>query len=109
LLSSAPAWLEWDPLTGAKGLTGRDWFELLSALAQAPRGATQRFVAQRLGITKVEARQRLRSAVTAGLVVESVDHTLAQPRRRVFSLRHPEGTEALEFLRGESLSGQKPR
>ena len=109
MLSSAPLWWEWDPLTGAKRLTGRDWFELLSTLAQAPRGATQRFVAQRLGVTKVEARQRLRSAVTAGLVVESVHHTLAQPGRRVFSLRHPEGTEALELLRGESLSGQKPR
>jgi predicted transcriptional regulator len=109
LLSSAPAWWEWDLLTGPKRLTGRDWFELLSTLAQAPRGATQRFVAQELGITKVEARQRLRSAVTAGLVVESVHHTLAQPGRRVFSLRHPEGTEALELLRGESLSGQKPR
>jgi MarR family len=100
LLSSAPVWWEWDALTGAKTLTGRDWFELLSALAQAPGGATQRFVAQRLGVTKVEARQRLRSAVTAGLVVESVHHTLAQPGRRVFYLRHPEGTEALELLRG---------
>jgi predicted transcriptional regulator len=109
LLSSAPAWWEWDPLTGAKRLTGRDWFELLSALARTPRGATQRFVAQELGVTKVEARQRLRSAVTAGLVVESIHHTLAQPGRRVFSLRHPEGTEALELLRGESLSGQKPQ
>jgi hypothetical protein len=109
LLSSAPVWLEWDPLTGAKRLTERDWFELLSALAQAPRGATQRFVAQKLGITKVQARQRLRSAVTAGLVVESVHHTLAQPGRWVFSLRHPEGTEALELLRGESLGGQQPR
>jgi predicted transcriptional regulator len=109
LLSGAPVWWEWNPLTGAKKLTGRDWFELLSTLAQAPRGATQRFVARELGITKVEARQRLRSAVTAGLVVESVHHTLAQPGRRVFSLRHPEGTGALELLRGESLSGQKPR
>jgi DNA-binding IclR family transcriptional regulator len=96
-------------LTGAKRLTGRDWFELLSALAQAPKGATQRVVAQKLGVTKVEARQRLRSAVTAGLVVESVHHTSAQPGRRVFSLRHPEGTEALELLRGKSLSGRKPR
>jgi hypothetical protein len=110
LLSSAPVWWEWDPLTGAtKRLTGRDWFELLSALAQAPRGASQRFVAQELGITKVEARQRLRSAVTAGLVVESVHDTRAQPGRRVFCLRHPEGPEALELLRRESLSGQKPR
>ena len=109
MLSSAPVCREWDLLTDAKRLTGRDWFELLSTLAQAPRGASQRFVAQRLGITKVEARQRLRSAVTAGLVVESVHHTLAQPGRRVFSLRHPEGTEALELLRAESLSGQKPR
>jgi hypothetical protein len=49
----------------------------------------------------VEARQRLRSAVTAGLVVETVHHTLAEPGRRVFSLRHPEGTEALELLKGE--------
>jgi response regulator of citrate/malate metabolism len=109
LLSSAPARWEWDLLTGPKRLTGRDWFELLSALAQAPRGASQRFVAQKLGITKVDARQRLRSAVTAGLVVESVHHTSAQPGRRVFSLRHPEGTEALELLRGDSLSAQKPR
>ena len=96
-------------MTGAKRLTRRDWFELLSTLAQAPRGATQRFVAQRLGITKVEARQRLRSAVTAGLVVESVHHTLAQPGRRVFSLRHPEGTEALELLKAESLRRVQPQ
>jgi DNA-binding IclR family transcriptional regulator len=109
LLSSPPVCWEWDRLTGVKRLTGRDWFELLSALAQAPRGVTQRFVAQRLGITKVEARQRLRSAVTAGLVVESVHHSLAQPGCRVFALRHPEGTEALELLRAELLSGQKPR
>lgn len=101
MLSSAPVWWEWDHLTGAKRLTGRDWFELLSTLAQAPRGATQRLVAQKLGITKVEARQRLRSAVTAGLVVERVHHTLAQPGRRVFSLRHPEGSEALELLKGK--------
>ena len=107
--SSAPVWWEWDPLSGAKRLTGRDWFELLSTLAQAPKGATQRFVARRLGITKVEARQRLRSAVTAGLVVESVHHTLAEPGRRVFSLRHPEGKEALELLEAESLRRQQPR
>ena len=109
MLSGAPVWSEWDPMTGAKSLTGRDWFELLSTLGQAPRGATQRFVAQKLGITKVEARRRLRRAVAAGLVVESVHHTLAQPGRRVFSLRDPEGTEALELLRGESLSGRKRR
>jgi predicted transcriptional regulator len=100
LLSSAPV-LGVDPLTGARRLTGREWFELLSAIAQTPRGATQRLVAQTLGVTKVEARQRLRSAVTAGLVVETVHHTLAEPGRRVFSLRHPEGTEALELLKGE--------
>ena len=81
--------------------------ELLSALAQAPGGATQRFVAQELGITKVEARRRLRSAVAAGLVVESVHHTSAEPGRRVFSLRHPEGDEALELLKRESL--RRPR
>jgi hypothetical protein len=85
-------------LTGVRSLTGREWFELLSAIAQTPRGATQRLVAQRLGVTKVEARQRLRSAVRAGLVVETVHHTLAEPGRRVFSLRHPEGTETLERL-----------
>jgi hypothetical protein len=101
LLSSAPVCWGWDPLTGARRLTGRERFELLSALAQTPRGATQRRVAQRLGVTKVEARQRLRSVVTAGLVVETVHHTLAEPGRRVFSLRHPEGTEALELLKGE--------
>jgi len=84
-------------------------FELLSTLAEAPRGATQRFVAQRLGITKVEARRRLRSAVTAGLVVESIHHSLAQPGRRVFSLRHPEGSEALGRLKAEALSGHRPR
>jgi DNA-binding transcriptional regulator LsrR (DeoR family) len=53
-------------------MTGRDWLELLLTLAQAPKGVTQRSVAQELGITKVEARRRLRSAVTAGLVVESI-------------------------------------
>jgi DNA-binding IclR family transcriptional regulator len=83
--------------------------ELLSALAEAPSGATQRFVAQKLGITKVEARRRLRAAVTAGLVVESVHHTSAQPGRRVFSLQHPEGTEALRLLKGESLRRQQPQ
>jgi response regulator of citrate/malate metabolism len=96
-------------MTGVQRLTRRDWFELRSTLAQAPKGATQRFVAQKLGITKVEARRRLRSAVTAGLVVESVHHTVAQPGRRVFSLRHPEGTEALELLQGKSLSRQQPQ
>ena len=101
MLSSARVWWKWEPMTGAKRLTGRDWFELLSTLAQAPKGATQRSVAQRLGITKVEARQRLTSAVTAGLVVENVHHSLAEPGRRVFSLRHPEGAEALELLRGK--------
>jgi DNA-binding IclR family transcriptional regulator len=88
-------------VTGAKRLTAREWLELLSAVAQAPRGTTQRLVAQRLGVTKVEARQLLRSAATAGLVVETVHHTSAQPGRRLFSLRHPEGTEALELLKGE--------
>ena len=88
-------------MTGGRRLTAREWFELLSAVAQAPRGATQRLVAQRLGVTKVEARQRLRSAVTAGLVVETVHHTSAEPGRRLFSLRHPEGTKALELLKGE--------
>jgi DNA-binding IclR family transcriptional regulator len=83
--------------------------ELLSALAHAPSGATQRFVAQELGITKIEARRRLRSAVAAGLVVERVHHTSAEPGRRVFSLRHPQGTEALELLRAESLRRERPQ
>ena len=109
MLSGAPESWEWDPMTGAKRLTGRDSLELLLTLAQAPRGATQRSVAQKLGITKVEARRRLRSAVTAGLVVESVHHTSAEPGRRVFSLRHPEGTEALESLKRESLRRQQPQ
>jgi DNA-binding IclR family transcriptional regulator len=109
LLSGAPVWWEWEPMTGAKRLTGRDWLELLLTLAQAPKGATQRSVAQRLGITKVEARRRLRSAVTAGLVVESVHHTSAEPGRRVFSLRHPEGTEALELLQRKALRRQSPQ
>jgi response regulator of citrate/malate metabolism len=108
LLSRAPVCWE-DPLTGANRLTGRDWFELLSALARARQGATQRAVAQEVGISKVEARRRLRSAVAAGLVVESVHHTSAQPGRRVFSLRHPEGTDALELLKRESLRRQRPQ
>ena len=91
-------------MTGGKRLTAREWFELLSAVAQAPRGATQRLVAQRLGVTKVEARQRLRGAVTAGLVVETIHHSLAEPGRRVFSLRHPEGTETLEFLKAAHVA-----
>jgi DNA-binding transcriptional regulator LsrR (DeoR family) len=96
-------------MTGAKSMTGRDWFRLLSTLAQARQGATQRSVAQELGITKVEARRRLRSAVAAGLVVESVHDTSAEPGRRVFSLRHPEGTEALEFLKAAALRRQQPQ
>ena len=96
-------------MTGAKSLTGRDWFRLLSTLAHARQGATQRSVAQELGITKIEARRRLRSAVAAGLAVESVHHTSAQPGRRVFSLRHPEGSEALELLRRESLRREQPQ
>jgi predicted transcriptional regulator len=88
-------------------LTRRDWFELLSTLAEASNGATQRSVAQQLGITKVEARRRLRAAMTAGLAVERVHHTLAEPGRRVFSLRHPEGTEALELLKAGSLRTQE--
>jgi hypothetical protein len=55
-------------------------------------------VAERLGVTKVEARQRLRAAVSAGLVVEAVQQSRAEPGRRVFSIRHPEGTEVLERL-----------
>ena len=101
MLSGAPVSSEWDPMTGAKSLTGRDWFRLLSTLAEARQGATQRSVAQELGITKVEARRRLRSAVAAGLVVETVHDSSAEPGRRVFSLRHPEGTEALALLRGQ--------
>jgi DNA-binding IclR family transcriptional regulator len=90
-------------------MSGRDCLELLCTLAQAPKGATQRYVARQLGVTKVEARRRLRSAVTAGLVVERVHHTSAEPGRRVFSLRHPEGTEALRLLKGESLRRQQPQ
>jgi DNA-binding IclR family transcriptional regulator len=90
-------------------MSGRDCLELLSTLAQAPKGATQRYVAKQLGVTKVEARRRLRSAVTAGLVVERVHHTLAEPGRRLFSLRHPEGTEALALLKGEALRRQQPQ
>jgi DNA-binding IclR family transcriptional regulator len=88
-------------LNSGNRLTSREWFELLSALAQTPSGATQRLVAQKLGLTKVEARRRLRSGVSAGLVVETVHHSLAQPGRRVFSLRHPEGAETLARLRAE--------
>jgi len=90
-------------------LLSSDWFQLLLTLAHAPNGATQRSVAQELGITKVEARRRLRSAVTAGLVVESVHSTSAEPGRRVFSLRHTEGTEALELLERASLRRQQPQ
>ena len=43
--------------------TDRDRLGLLLALAQIPGGATQRLVALKLGVSKVEARRRLRAAV----------------------------------------------
>lgn len=85
-------------MASGKALSDRDRLGLLQALAQTPGGATQRVVAERLGVTKVEARQRLRAAVSAGLVVEAVQQSRAEPGRRVFSIRHPEGTEVLERL-----------
>jgi DNA-binding transcriptional regulator LsrR (DeoR family) len=75
---------------------------LLHVLAQIPKGATQRLIAERLGVTKVEARQRLRAAVSDGLVTEAVQQSVAEPGRRVFSLRHPEGVEALERLQARA-------
>jgi predicted ArsR family transcriptional regulator len=87
-----------------KAVTDCDRVRLLHTLAQLPEGATQRAVAERLGVTKVEARQQLRAAVSDGLVVEVVERSLAEPGRRVFSLRHPEGVEALERLQAQQLS-----
>ena len=74
MLSGAPVSSEGDPMTGANSLTGRDWFRLLSTLAQARQGATQRSVAQELGGKNPATR---------------------------FGLRHPEGTGALALLRGQ--------
>jgi DNA-binding IclR family transcriptional regulator len=90
-------------VASGKALTDRDRLALLHALAQIPGGATQRLVAQRLGVSKVEARRRLRAAVSDGLVVEALEQSAAEPGRRVFSLRNPEGVEALERLQAQAL------
>ena len=63
---------------------------------------------QRLGVTKVEARQRLRAAVSDGLVIEAVEQSVAEPGRRVFSLRHPEGVEELERLQAQGARELSP-
>jgi DNA-binding transcriptional regulator LsrR (DeoR family) len=89
-------------MASGEALTDRDRLGLLHALAEMPGGATQRMVATRLGVTKAEARQRLRAAVSDGLVIEAVEQTVAEPGRRVFSLRHPEGVEALERLQARA-------
>lgn len=88
-------------MASRKALTDRDRLGLLRALAQIPEGATQRLIAERLGVAKVEARQRLRAAVSDGLVVEAVEQSAAEPGRRVFSLCHPEGVEELERLQAQ--------
>jgi DNA-binding transcriptional regulator LsrR (DeoR family) len=89
-------------MASGEALTDRDRLGLLHALAEMPGGATQRMVAARLGVTKAEARQRLRAAVSDGLVIEAVEQSVAEPGRRVFSLRHPEGVEALERLQARA-------
>ena len=89
-------------MASGKQLTDCERLALLHVLAQIPKGATQRLIAERLGVTQVEARQRLRAAVSDGLVIEAVQQSLAEPGRRVFSLRHPEGIEALERLQARA-------
>jgi DNA-binding transcriptional regulator LsrR (DeoR family) len=89
-------------VASGKALTDHDRLGLLHVLAQIPKGATQRLIAERLGVTKVEARQRLRAAVSEGLVIEAVEQSVAEPGRRVFSLRHPEGVQELERLQARA-------
>jgi predicted ArsR family transcriptional regulator len=59
----------------------------MRAIVRAGRGgATQREVADRLAVTKVEARRLLRAAVAERLVDETVVESPAAPGRRMFSV-----------------------
>lgn len=72
---------------------------LLWARDARPDGqATQREVADALGLSKVEARRRLRAAVGRGLVTETIDDSPAAPRRRLFSLTPDRGRRELDRL-----------
>ncbi len=76
---------------------------LLGVLAARPQaGFTQRDVADALGVSKVEARRRLRAAVVEGMVEASLHETPSAPGRQVFSLAHPRGHEELERLETRS-------
>lgn len=72
---------------------------LLRLLAARPGGQfTQREIAEGLGVSKVQARQRLRTAVAEGLVEAELQESPAAPGRRVFSLIEPKGLQELERL-----------
>lgn len=72
---------------------------LLRALDARPDGqATQREVAAALGVSKVEARRRMRAAVEEDLVAETIDDSPAAPRRRLFSLTPDRGRTELDRL-----------
>jgi hypothetical protein len=76
---------------------------LLFALARAPGGrSTQRAVATALGITKVKARQWLRSAAAEGLVGEAIDDSRSAPGRRLFWITEPKGAAELARLQRRS-------
>lgn len=84
-------------------LSDREKLSLLFALARAPGGrSTQREVAATLSITKTEARQRLRAAVSDGLVGEAIDDSRSAPGRRVFWLTEPKGRAELARLQGRA-------
>lgn len=84
-------------------LSDREKLSLLFALARAPGGrATQREVAATPSITKVEARQRLRAAVSDRLVGEAIDDSRSAPGRRVFWLTEPKGRAELARLQGRA-------
>lgn len=77
-----------------------DKLDLLNAVISGPgRRSTQRHVARILGITKVEARRRLKAAVTEGLVEERLEQTSAAPGRRVFWLSRDRGERELDRLK----------
>ncbi len=81
-------------------LDDRRKLSLLHAVGRARDGrSTQRDVAAALAIPKVEARRRLREAVSEGLVEESVEESLSAPGRRVFWISEAKGAGELDRLR----------
>ena len=82
---------------------------LLRALIsrQTKGGSTQRQVATALGVSKVEARRRLRAAVGEGLVEEEVRAAPGAQGQRLFWVSLPAGLEELKRLEQEAQAGRR--